>query len=288
MSDLLPLVWRNGAIVEATEASPSIASISLHMGTGVFDGLMAYWIGAEHRLFRAKEHFSRFITSAGKMGMPILWSVEDLTAAALELARQAPGTHCYVRPLAYRGGPELWLTGAEGRPVDVSLFLVPTQRLLDRPITCHLSAVERVSSTAMPIRWKICGLYVNSYLARRGAERAGVDDAILLDRRGYVAEASAANLFLIDREGLRTPALSGDVFAGVTRATVIEICRDMGVGCVEEDIEPETLGQVAGAFLCSTLMEIRPITRLDTTSLPTPTLSLYRAISEGFERRTTS
>jgi branched-chain amino acid aminotransferase len=286
MSELLPLVWHNGAVVPVAQAGPSIGSISLHMGTGVFDGLMAYWTGTEHRLFRPQDHFARFIDSAGKMGMPLPWSVVDLTAAALALAGQAPGRHCYVRPLAYRGGPELWLTGADKRPVDLSIFLVPTQRLLDRPITIHFSTVERISSAAMPISWKVCGLYVNSYLARRAAEREGFDDAILLDRNGHVSEASAANIFVIQGTRLLTPALSGDVFPGITRRTVMEICRELDISCVQTDIKPDTLRTATGAFLCSTLMELRPVARLEEKELATASLPIYRAISTSFARNT--
>lgn len=284
MSEILPLGWFNGAVVELSKADPSIASISLHMGTGVFDGVMAYWTEDGHRLFRAADHFARFKRSAEQMGMPFAWSVEQLTDAAGKLVRQRPGATCYVRPFAYRAAPELWLTGAEGRPVDVAIFAVPTGRLLGVPMTCHISGIERVSNAAMPISWKVSGLYVNSFLARRGAEQAGVNDAIMLDRRGFVAEASAANVFLVEEDGLHTPPLGGDVFPGITRRTIIELCRELGLRCTEADIRPEAFETAAGAFLCSTLMEIRPISALGDLRFDTAAHPIYKEIALAFDR----
>ncbi len=286
MSELLPLVWLNGELLPAGATSPSIASISLHMGTGVFDGLMAYWTGAEHLLFRANDHFSRFAQSAKNMGMPFEWTSAELTKAAMSLVQQRPGSTCYVRPIAYRGGPELWLTGADRRPVDVAMFAVPTQRLVDKPITCCISDIERVSSAAMPIAWKVCGLYVNSYLARRNAERAGFSDGILLDRDGHVTEASAANIFLLNKNGLRTPEIGADVFPGITRRAILEICAALGIECVEDHISKDELLAGDAAFLCSTLMEIRPIERLHDRHLQTSGHPIYRKIVAAFEQST--
>lgn len=282
MSDVAPVVWRNGAMIGINEASPSIASISLHMGTGVFDGMMCYWANGSHHIFRGADHFDRWIASSARMNMPVPWSTGQLLTATAELCRQLASQTCYSRPLAYRGGPELWLTGAENRPVDVSIFVVPTGRLLGKPIRCIRVPIQRVSSLAMPVPWKVCGLYVNSYLARRSAEAMGFDDGIMLDRDGNLAEASAANVFLIKDNRLVTPALGGDVFPGITRRTVIEICQVHGLDCVEQQVPASMLDEADGGFLCSTLMEIRPMTQLGSRTLPTEDLEAYQTILKAF------
>lgn len=285
MSEIHRLVWHNGQYLNVTDVSPSIASISFHMGTGVFDGMMAYWTDGGHHVFKGEDHFKRFVLSASNMGLPLPWSARDLYEAVKDLLRQASPTTYYIRPIAYRGGPELWLTGAEGRPVDITIFLVPTSGSLNTPIACQFSTVERISSSAMPISWKVCGLYVNSYLARREAESNGFQDGIMLDRHGFVSEASASNVFFIKEERLFTPKLSGDVFPGITRKSVIDICRAKGIEVIEADIAPGRL-EADGGFLCSTLMEIRPISILERDEMNTINSPVYQSILAEFVKMT--
>src|SRR4029077_1618889 len=133
--------------------------------------------------------------------------------------------------LAFRGGPELWVTGSEGRPVDVSIFTVRTEthRDLDNPIRSEISQIERISSRSIPGQIKVSGAYVNSFFARRTAERSGFDDGLMFDREGHLTEASAANVFLIAGDRLITPRLKPDVFPGITRRVFLELAREKGV-----------------------------------------------------------
>jgi branched-chain amino acid aminotransferase len=286
MSKVADLAWCNGEIIHIEGVAPSIASISLHMGTGVFDGMMGYWVDGDRHLFRAEEHYKRWLASSAQMNMDIPWTVEQLIEATHAICRQLPVQTSYVRPLAYRGGPELWLTGAEGRPVDVTIFAVPTERMLGKSVRCTCVATERVSSLAMPVPWKVCGLYVNSYLARRSAERLGFDDGLMMDRHGNLAEASAANVFLINNGRLTTPALTGDVFPGITRNTIFDICRQAGIACMEGVVSRSDVEHTDGAFLCSTLMEIRPITQLGGRRLATLDMPVYNTIIDAFANLT--
>ncbi|HUN96413.1 MAG TPA: aminotransferase class IV, partial [Bradyrhizobium sp.] len=190
--------WYNGQIVEREKAAPSVASNSFHLGTGVFDGMMAYWNRDHYYLLRAEEHLARFRHGAECMGLVFPWSVEALLAGIEELLQHEPKGTQYIRPIAFRGAPELWITGSQEHPADVSIFTVRTDkhRDLDAPISCELSSVERISSRAIPRQIKVSGAYVNSFLARRMAEKAGADDGLMFDRDGHLTEASAANVFL--------------------------------------------------------------------------------------------
>ena len=125
-----------------------------------------------------------------------------------ELLALEPVGSQYVRPIAYRRAPELWVTGSEGRPVDVAIFTVRTDahRDIDALISCQISPVERISSRSIPGHTKVSGAYVNSFLARRTAEAAGFDDGIMFDREGRLAEASAANVFSHSRGSARHAA----------------------------------------------------------------------------------
>lgn len=276
--------WSNGEIKPREGGAPSVASISFHLGTGVFDGMMAYWNGDHYHVLRAEEHFDRFRRGAARMGLEVPWSVEELLAGTLLLLELEPKGTQYIRPIAFRGGPELWVTGSQGRPVDVTIFTVRTEthRDLDDQISCGISPVERISSRSIPGQIKVSGAYVNSFHARRTAEQAGFSDGLMFDRDGHLAEASAANVFLIERERLLTPRLKPDVFPGITRAVILELARGLGIEVEEVEIDRARLAVAEGAFLCSTLMEIRGLGRLDDRHLPTVELAPFESVVRAF------
>lgn len=278
--------WSNGSIDHRESGAPSIASISLHLGTGVFDGLMAYWNRDHYYIHRGEQHLARFREGAERMGMAVPWTVAELMSGIHELLELEPKETQYVRPIAYRGAPELWVTGSEGKPVDVSIFTVKVKRDIDALLTCQISPVERVSSRAIPQQTKVSGAYVNSFYARKTAELAGFQDGLMLDREGRIAEASAANFFAIEGGRLLTPTLHADIFPGVTRQVVLELAQRQGIDCEEVDLRREDLQRMDGAFLCSTLMEVRGLSRLDEVALATEQNDIYRTIVEAFRQVT--
>jgi branched-chain amino acid aminotransferase len=280
--------WCNGEIKEREKGAPSVASISFHLGTGVFDGLMAYWNRDHYYIHRAEEHLHRFRQGAACMGLVFSWSVDELLAGITDLLDLEPKGTQYIRPIAFRGGPELWVTGSEGRPVDVSIFTVRTEmhRDLNDPISCEISTVERISSRSIPGQVKVSGAYVNSFFARRTAEKSGFNDGLMFDRDGHLTEASAANVFLIAGGRLLTPRLKSDVFPGITRQVLLELARGLGVDVREAELRREDLVGIDGAFLCSTLMEIRAVSRLGRHALPTVDSRVYQSLVEAFRRLT--
>jgi branched-chain amino acid aminotransferase len=286
MSEASRRAWFNGGIVEREDGAPSVASVSFHLGIGVFDGMIAYWNRDHYYVHRAEAHLVRFRCGAAKMGMMIPWSVDELLSGIEALLKIEPERTQYVRPIAYHRGPELWVTGAKGRPVDVCIFTVPVMRDLDGLISCHISPVERISSKSIPAQTKVSGAYVNSYHARDIAERNGFDDGIMLDRRGFLAEASAANVFLARDECLITPRLTEDIFPGITRQVVMEVAKEAGIEVFEEDIRAADINPDDGAFLCSTLMEIRGIAKIGATDLSTTESRTFRETVKEFRKIT--
>jgi branched-chain amino acid aminotransferase len=274
--------WFNGSIVPLEAGAPSIASINFHLGTSVFDGLIAYCNNGHYYLHRAEEHLTRFRQGAARMGLEVRWSVAELLDGVVNLLGQEPASTQYIRPIAYRRIPELWVTGSEGKPVDVSIFTVRIERDTDAAITCHVSPVERISSRSIPARTKVSGAYVNSFNARRTAELSGFQDGLMLDREGRIAEASAANFFAVDGGRLLTPLLNVDVFPGITREVVIELARDVGIEVFERDMHPQDLQRLCGAFLCSTLMELRPLSRIGDVPLDTTSNAMFQALLQRF------
>jgi branched-chain amino acid aminotransferase len=278
--------WSNGEIAPRENGAPSVASISFHLGTGVFDGLMAYWNRDHYYIHRGEQHMARFRDGAARMGMPIRWSVDELMAGLRALLDLEPKETQYVRPIAFRGAPELWVTGSEGKPVDVSMFTVKVGRDNDAPLTCQISPVERVSCRSIPQQIKVSGAYVNSFHARKTAELAGFQDGLMFDREGRVAEASAANFFAIVGRRLLTPPKNPDIFPGVTRQVLLELAEEEGIEHEEADLRAADLPKIDGAFLCSTLMEIRALSRLGDLPLATEENDIYRAIVAAFRRLT--
>jgi branched-chain amino acid aminotransferase len=288
MTQVSTYSWCNGQIKERERGAPSVASISFHLGTGVFDGLMAYWNRDHYYILRAEDHLVRFRQGAACMGLVFSWSVEQLLDGINELLKLEPNVTQYIRPIAFRGGPELWVTGSEGRPVDVTIFTVRTDahRDLDAPISCEISSIERISSKSIPGQIKVSGAYVNSFHARKTAEKSGFEDGLMFDREGFLTEASAANVFLIAGEQLLTPKLKPDVFPGITRKVLLEIARDQGLQPREAELRREDLASIDGAFLCSTLMEMRAMSRLGERMLPTAELPIYKSLLSAFRTLT--
>ena len=284
MTQVSTYSWSNGEIKEREKGAPSVASISFHLGTGVFDGMMAYWNRDHYYIHRAEEHLARFRQGAACMGLIFSWSVAELLAGITELLELEPTGTQYIRPIAFRGGPELWVTGSEGRPVDVTIFTVRTEghRDIDAPMSCEISAVERISSRSIPGQIKVSGAYVNSFFARKTAEKSGFDDGLMFDREGHLTEASAANVFLIAGDQLLTPRLKPDVFPGITRLVFLELARARGIEVREAELRRHDLAGVDGAFLCSTLMEIRAVSKLGEYALSTAELPMYQSLVNDF------
>lgn len=293
-----PLVWHNGRIVERQQADPSIASHSLHLGIGVFDGIMAYWNGDReaskaialgrsadpYYIHRLDAHFNRLRHSATKMGLGFTWTTEDLKLGLKSLLEQLPPTNYYIRPIVYRKEPQLIFR--EEMPVDVTILAVTSPRDLDKSLKCHISSYERVSGHAIPVSWKICGVYVNSYLSRRAAELAGFDDAIMLDQEGRITEATAANLFLLQQDQVVTPKLTPNIFPGITRETILDIAKFSGIKVIERDIRPDELGDFDGAFLAATMMELKPISTIDPYQYDSSDHPLFRHFLQKFREIT--
>lgn len=280
LSELSPIAWHNGNLVPREQANPSIASHSLHLGIGVFDGIMAYRNGDHYYIHRLEAHLDRLRHSSSQIGLGFDWSNELLAAGITALLAELPAKTYYLRPIVYRSVPQLNFSDA--MPVDVTVLAVAIDRDVVRPMTCQISPYERVSGRAIPVTWKLCGTYINSYLSRRTAEMSGFNDALLLDAEGRITEASAANLFLLQGDRLVTPALTPSIFPGITRATLLEIAQILQIEVIERDVRPEELGDFDGAFLAATMMELKPLAAIDPHRYDTVNHWIWRSILKEF------
>ena len=276
-----------GRIVPYSEARVGVLTHGLNYGTGVFAGLRAYWNAdqAELFLFRPKEHFERFLESARLLDMTLPYSAEALTDALVDLLRtELYREDCYVRPLAFYADESIGVRLHNLTP-EVSIVAMPYGRYVENDESLHatISSWRRVDDTMIPPRGKIAGAYVNSAFAKTDAQRAGFDEAIVLNQDGHVSEASAANVFLVRKGTAITPPVTDNVLEGITRRSVIELLkRELGVPVVERSIDRTEITLADELFFCGTGVQIAAVTRVDHRPIGSgrmgPVVSALRAL----------
>jgi branched-chain amino acid aminotransferase len=262
------LVFFDGRIVPYAEARFGVLTHALNYGTGCFAGIRAYWNASEENLFvfRARDHFVRFLESTRLLAMEIPFSEDELVSSLSELLRrQEIREDCYIRPLAFLSEETIGVR-LHGLKASVSIAAFPFGKYLDRDDGAHLtvSSWRRIEDNVIPPRGKISGGYVNSALARTDAHNAGFDDAILLDTQGKVSEATVSNIFVLRRGAVSTPRTTDSVLEGITRRSVLTLLeRELGMPVVERTIDRTELLLAEEVFLAGTGVEIVPVTRID-------------------------
>lgn len=242
----------------------------LNYGTGVFEGIRAYWDETAGRLHvvKLREHLERFAASAKLLHLDLGQSVDALAEATQELLVQnAYRGDTYIRPIAHK----LQLlpgTGfgvrLRGLTTALSIYALPMpSRSAIEGVRCLVSSWRRIPDVSLPARAKITGSYANIALAVDEAHAAGYDDAILLNTRGNIAEASTANVFLVRDGRLVTPHPGADILAGITRGCVLEMADANGDVVVERDVARSELYAADEVFLTGTGCELVPVTEVD-------------------------
>jgi branched-chain amino acid aminotransferase len=276
-----------GRIVPYSEARVGVLTHGLNYGTGVFAGLRGYWNveEAELFLFRPIEHFQRFLESGRLLDMTLPYSPESLTDALVDLLRaELYREDCYVRPLAFYADESIGVRLHNLTP-ELSIVAMPYGRYVENDESLHatISSWRRVDDTMIPPRGKIAGSYVNSAFAKTDAQRAGFDEAIVLNQDGHVSEASAANVFLVRKGSAITPPVTDNVLEGITRRSVMELLsRELGVPVIERSIDRTEITLADELFLCGTGVQIAAVTRVDHRPIGSgrmgPVVSALRAL----------
>ncbi|MBB5935697.1 branched-chain amino acid aminotransferase [Streptomyces zagrosensis] len=271
MSDDLPnrpfddrdgVIWLDGEFVPWRAARLHVLSHGLHYATSVFEGERAY-AGA---VFKLREHSERLLASGREMGFEVPWSAAELDVATRELIQALDIHDGYVRPVAWCGTETMSVSPRQAH-VHVAIAAWPwphvfTPAAQQQGIRLATARWRRPAPNTAPVRAKGGALYAIGALARQEAESAGYDDALLLDHRGLLAEATGANLFLVIDGALHTPV--PDCFLdGITRRTVIAAARRLGIPVVERPMAPAELAAATEAFLTGTAYEVQPIRCID-------------------------
>ena len=253
------IIYLNGAFVKANESNPDMYSQTLHYGYGVFECIRTYPLGSGTKIFKAKEHYDRLKRSCELINIPFHFNVDELIKHTYELLEKNNLTDAYIRPLVYCS-PNMSLT-KPNQISDVNIMICAWAwgaYLGDKMLDLKISPYCRPHPRSIQVEAKACGHYVNSILATSDAKASGYDEALLLDYNGFLAEGPGANLFFEINGELFTPQ-TGSILPGITRATVLEIAKELGVKVTEGLFKEEELLNADGAFYCGTAAEVAPI-----------------------------
>lgn len=257
-----------GKFVPLEEAKISVQTHAFLYGTGVFEGIRAYWVEEEEDLliFRMREHYERLLNSCKILQIKPKYGLDELCQITIELlARNGDREDVYIRPVYYKSqlGIGVQLAGIAD---DFVVFSVPMGPYLDleKGLRVKVTSWRHINDNAIPMRAKVNGAYVNAALAKSDALLDGYDESIFLTDDGHVSEGSAENLFIIRNGELITPPVTDDILEGITRATVIELAREeLGLKVIERPIDRSELYIADEAFFVGTGAQVAPIAEID-------------------------
>ena len=289
MHQFLPYAWFQGRCVPFEEAKVSVATHALHYGTGAFGGMRAIPDPSKPGgmlLFRAERHARRLSQSA-RLLLSELSEATVMDALVTMLRANRPAIPIYLRPFVYTSD-----LGIAPRLHNIETdFLIYGLELGDylspEGVSCRISSWTRQEDRSLPLRGKISGAYITSSLAKTEAVSSGFDEALLMNTRGKVSEASGMNLFIVRDGDLITPGVDQDILEGITRASVIELAKSMGLNVIERPVDKTELFIADEVFLTGTAAKITPIRQLESTVLSNqrPVMDALRqrliAITEG-------
>jgi len=259
-------IWMDGELLPWRNAQVHVLTHSLHYGLGCFEGVRAYDTAQGLAVFRLADHTRRFFNSAKILQMKIPYSPEELNQAQLEVVRENHLSTAYIRPLAFYGAEGMGLR-ADNLSVHIAIAAWEWgaylgEEGLRKGIRIRTSSFTRHHPNAAMSKAKANGQYINSILALQEALACGVDEALLLDNQGYVAEGSGENFFMVMDGVIHTPDLSS-ALPGITRATVIELAAELDIPVREKRITRDEVYVCDEAFFTGTAAEVTPIRELD-------------------------
>jgi branched-chain amino acid aminotransferase len=261
------LIWQNGEFVPWDEAKTHVLTHGLHYGTGVFEGVRCYETERGPAIFRHADHLDRLQKSAELYYLELPYSKDEIGEATRELVRRNELASCYIRPLAFRGYGSLGLYATDA-PVDVIVAAFPWGVYLGEDgqkhgIRATVSSWRAISGDSLIPHAKASGQYLNSILAKTEAQKAGYEEAILLDQYGNVSEGSGENVFVVRDGALVTPGHTNAILDGITRASVVQIATDLGYRVEQRDIARAELYLADEVFLTGTAAELVPVREVD-------------------------
>ncbi|MEO1599995.1 MAG: branched-chain amino acid aminotransferase [Pseudomonadota bacterium] len=274
-------IWMDGNLVEWRNATVHVLTHALHYGSSVFEGERAYG----GRIFKSEEHSRRLLASGKAMDIPIPYTVEEIEAAKAATMRANDMGDAYVRVICWRGsGLDMGVASARN-PVHMAVATWEWGAYYGdakhKGAKLDISKWKRPSPETIPCHAKASGLYMICTMSKHAAEANGCSDSLMMDHRGYVAEATGANVFFVKDGVVHTP--TPDCFLdGITRQTVIGMLEDKGIEVVERHIMPEEMESFEQCWLTGTAAEVTPVGEIGPYGFEVGALT--RDIAESYER----
>ncbi|TCL01573.1 branched chain amino acid aminotransferase [Shimia isoporae] len=274
------VIWMDGEFVDWREAKVHVLSHALHYASSVFEGERAY----NGKIFKSREHNERLFKSAEALDMPMPISLDELEAAKQETLKKSGLQDAYVRVVVWRGSGEDMGVASAANPVRVAIAIWPWGAYYGdakmQGAKLDIAEWKRPSPETIPVHAKAAGLYMICTISKHKAEAKGCSDALFMDYRGYVAEATGANIFFVKDGEVHTP--TPDCFLnGITRQTVIEMLKERGVNVIERHIMPEELADFEQCWLTGTAAEVTPVGQIGDYTFEVGDLA--REISQAYE-----
>jgi branched-chain amino acid aminotransferase len=289
--------YQDGVFKRLADAHVSLATHALNYGTGVFEGIRAYWNASQEQLyvFRLREHFERMRDNCRILRLELPGDSAMLTEVTLELLRRNEfRTDVYVRPLAYKAARSIKVALHDLRS-GFGMFAFPIGAYLPTSgLSARTATWRRTADDAIPARGKLTGAYINTALAVDDAHDADADEAIFLTRDGHVSEGGSANLFMVRDGELITPSVTDDILEGITRDTVMRLAREeLGLTVQERAIDRTELFIADEVFFCGTGAQVAPCVKVDGRAVGDGTIGpiarrvgdLYFAVAHGDDPR---
>jgi branched-chain amino acid aminotransferase len=267
MADRDGKIWMDGELVEWRDAKIHVLSHTLHYGCGAFEGVRAYKTAEGTAIFRLAEHTERLFNSAKILRMKIPFSQEQLNEAQKQVVRENKLESCYLRPLIWIGSEKLGVS-PKGNKVHAmvaawSWGAYLGEEGMKRGIRVKTSSYTRHHVNITMTQAKTVSNYTNSILANMEALDDGYDEALLLDASGFVSEGAGENIFVVKGGVVYTPDLSAGALNGITRNTILHVCKDLGLELVQKRITRDEVYIADEAFFTGTAAEVTPIRELD-------------------------
>lgn len=266
-----PKVWKNGEFIDWDDARIHVMSHVINYGSSVFEGIRCYNTAKGSAVFRLPEHMQRLINSAKIYRMDSPFTRDEFCDATTELIRQSGLDECYIRPIIFRGLDEVKPAfGVNPFPNPIDAYIATWEwgkylgeEALESGIDVCVSSWTRITSNSMPAMAKAGANYMNSQLIKMEALLGGFSEGIALDDRGYVSEGSGENIFLVNGGKLITPPLGASILPGITRDSIIQIARELGIEVIETNIQRAALYLADEVFFTGTAAEVTPIRSVD-------------------------
>ncbi|MDP6459972.1 MAG: branched-chain-amino-acid transaminase [Candidatus Hydrothermarchaeota archaeon] len=264
----------DGELVNWQEAKIHVLTHALHYGSGVFEGIRCYNTAQGPAVFRLKEHIQRLYNSAKVYFMEIPYTPKKIRNATKEVIMANGLKECYIRPIAFRGYGEMGLNPLNSE-VNVSIAVWPWgtylgEEGLKNGIKVKISSYQRIAPNIIPPTAKSTGNYINSILAKVESLKAGYDEAIMLDYRGFVSEGPGENIFIVKDGVIYTPPEHASILPGITRDSIITLARDMVYEVVKTDLTRGSLYTADEVFFTGTAAELTPIRDIDGIQIGKP------------------